>query len=104
MGLDDMAGIYVHALLTPDLAGPVNAVAPHPVQAKEYSQILGKVLRRPAKLPVPNFGPRLLLGEEGASDLAFADQRVSCGKLVASGYEFRHADLESALRHTLGRS
>ncbi|MFF5793309.1 TIGR01777 family oxidoreductase [Paeniglutamicibacter sp. NPDC012692] len=104
VGIDDMAGIYVHALFTPDLSGPVNAVAPNPVQAKEYAQILGKVLRRPARLPVPKFGPRLLLGEEGASELAFADQRVSSGKLVASGYEFRHADLEAALRHTLGHS
>ena len=104
VGIDDMAGIYAHALFTPDLSGPVNAVAPNPVQASQYAQVLGKVLRRPAKLPVPKFGPRLLLGEEGASELAFADQRVSSEKLVASGYEFRHATLEAALRHNLGRS
>ena len=104
VGIDDMAGIYAHALFTPEITGPVNAVAPNPVQAKQYAQILGKVLRRPARLPVPKFGPRLLLGEEGASELAFADQRVSSEKLVASGYEFRHADLESVLRHNLGHS
>ncbi|MGL3806449.1 TIGR01777 family oxidoreductase [Paeniglutamicibacter sp. R2-26] len=104
VGIDDMAGIYAHALLTPGLEGPVNAVAPNPVQAREYARVLGKVLRRPALVPVPGFGPRLLLGEEGAAELAFADQRVSSAKLAASGYTFRHEDLEAALRHNLGHS
>lgn len=103
VGIDDMAGIYAHALFTEALSGPLNAVAPHPVQAWEYAQTLGRVLRRPAKLPVPSFGPKLLLGAEGASELAYADQRVSSGKLLASGYEFRHEFLEPALRHNLGR-
>lgn len=104
VGIDDMAGIYAHALFTLDLAGPVNAVAPNPVQAGEYAQTLGKVMRRPAKLPVPAFGPKLLLGKQGAEELAFASQRVSSDKLTGSGYEFRHTDLEAALRHNLGRS
>lgn len=102
VGIDDMAGIYAHVLLTPAVTGPLNAVAPHPVQAWEYAQTLGRVLRRPSKLPVPRFGPKLLLGEEGAKELAYADQRISSDKLVASGYEFRHGILELALRHNLG--
>lgn len=104
IGIDDVVGIYAHALLTDSLAGPVNAVAPHPVQAKEYAKVLGKVLRRPARIPVPAFGPRLLLGKQGARELAFADQRVSSRKVQDSGYQFRHPDLESALRHVLGHS
>lgn len=104
ISVDDVVGIYAHALLTEGLAGPVNAVAPHPVQAKEYAEVLGKVVRRPARVPVPAFGPRLLLGKQGARELAFADQRVSSRKIEDSGYVFRHADLESALRHVLGHS
>ncbi|WP_181149881.1 TIGR01777 family oxidoreductase [Arthrobacter sp. MYb227] len=103
VGIDDMAGIYAHALLTPELAGPINAVAPNPVQAWEYAQTLGKVLRRPAKISVPAFGPQLILGTEGAEELAFASQKVSNAKLIASGYESRHSNLESALRHNLGK-
>ena len=103
VGIDDMAGIYAHALLTPDLAGPLNAVASNPVQAWEYAKTLGKVLRRPAKISVPALGPKLILGDEGADQLAFASQRISNAKLLASGYEFRHDFLESVLRHNLGK-
>lgn len=104
IAIDDIAGVYAHALLTEDLVGPVNAVAPSPVQAWEYAKILGNVLRRPAKFPVPSFGPRLLLGAQGAAELAFADQRVSSSKLEESGYEFRHGFLEPAFRHVLGHA
>ncbi|GAA4377213.1 TIGR01777 family oxidoreductase [Paeniglutamicibacter cryotolerans] len=102
IGIDDMAGIYAHAVLSPALTGPVNAVAPHPVTAAEYSATLGRVLRRPAVIPVPAFGPRLVLGLQGARELALADQLISCAKLEASGYVFRHSTLEPALRHVLG--
>lgn len=102
IGIDDMAGIYAHAVLSPSLTGPVNAVAPNPVTATEYSATLGRVLRRPAVIKVPTFGPRLVLGSQGARELALADQLVSCAKLEDSGYVFRHRTLEPVLRHVLG--
>lgn len=102
VGIDDIAGIFAHAALSPQLEGPVNGVAPQPVKAEEFARILGAVLNRPAKFKVPELGPRLLLGEQGAAELALADQRVSAQKLLADGYSFRHSDLETALRHILG--
>jgi NAD dependent epimerase/dehydratase family enzyme len=54
-------------------------------------------------LPVPEFGPRLILGYEGAGELAEADQRVLPGKLLAADHRFRHPELEGSLRHQLGR-
>ena len=62
------------------------------------------MLRRPLQLPVPGLGPRLLLGDEGASELAGADQRVSPRRLLRDGHRFRHPELEPALRHLLGRA
>jgi NAD dependent epimerase/dehydratase family enzyme len=53
---------------------------------------------------VPSLGPRLLLSPEGASELALADQRVSPQRLLDRSYQFRHPELEPALRHLLGRS
>lgn len=103
VGIDDIAGIFAHAALSPSLSGAVNGVAPHPVTAGEFARALGRVLHRPAALKVPEMGPKLLLGEQGASELALASQRASAAKIQHSGYEFRHADLESALRHILGR-
>jgi uncharacterized protein (TIGR01777 family) len=104
IGIDDIAGIHAHAVLDSSVTGPVNAVAPHPVTATEYARTLGKVLRRPARIRVPAVGPRLLLGEQGAHEVAFADQRVSAQRIEALGYQFRNRDLESALRHVLGRT
>ncbi|PYI64354.1 TIGR01777 family protein [Arthrobacter livingstonensis] len=102
IGIDDIAGIFAHAVLSGSMEGPVNAVAPHPVTAEQYAHILGGVLHRPAVVKVPSVGPRLLLGREGATELALADQRASSAKVVADGYQFRHESLDAALRHILG--
>lgn len=103
IGLDDLIGVYRAAITDPGLSGAVNAVAPQPVSNREFTRILAGVLRRPAVLPVPAFGPALLLGREGAAEIALADQDVQPAKLLARGHEFRHGDLESALRHALDR-
>lgn len=103
IGIDDLVRVYVHALFTPELEGPVNAVAPNPVTHGDYASTLGTVLRRPAAIPTPSFGPKLLLGGEGYDQLINTDQRVSADKLLRSGFEFTHPTLEQALRHTLLR-
>ena len=56
---------------------------PNPVRNVDYTKTLAHVLHRPAVLPVPSLGPRLLLGEQGARELAEADQRVAPAKLQA---------------------
>ncbi len=102
ISIDDIVGVFAHAALAPDLEGPLDAVAPHPVRAGDFAKTLGSVLHRPAVLPVPSFGPSLLLGREGAKLLAMASQRVDADRLSASGYAFRHPTLDAALRHVLG--
>lgn len=104
IGIDDVAQVYARAVVDDAFVGPVNAVAPNPVTAAEFARTLGRVLRRPAAIPVPRFGPRLLLGSEGAAELAGADQRVAPAALLRYGYAFRHVDLEQQLRHVLGRA
>ncbi len=101
--LDDLVDVYHRALVDDALFGPINAVAPAPVRNAEYARTLARVLHRPALVPVPGFGPRLILGHEGAGELAEADQRVMPGKLLAAEHHFRHPDLEGSLRHQLGR-
>jgi uncharacterized protein (TIGR01777 family) len=103
IGIDDLLDVYLRALADPTMQGPVNAVAPEPVRNSEYAATLARVLHRPALLPVPALGPKILLGSEGAREIAEASQRVAPTRLNAAGHEFRHPDLESALRHVLGR-
>lgn len=102
--LDDLVDSYHRAIFDVRLAGPVNAVAPHPVRNAEYARALARVLRRPALVPVPSLAPRVLLGAEGSAELAEANQNVQPAALLALGHRFRRSDLESSLRHQLGRS
>ena len=103
IALDDLLDIYLRAVLDPGLSGPVNAVAPEPVRNIDYTRTLAAVLRRPAVLPIPGLGPRLLLGEEGAREIAQASQYVRPERLIQAGHRFRQPDLEGALRHMFGR-
>ncbi|MCP9276123.1 TIGR01777 family oxidoreductase [Mycolicibacterium arenosum] len=102
IGLDDLLDVYYRALYDARLTGPVNAVAPNPVRNSEYTKTLGRVLHRPTLLPVPSFGPKLLLGEQGARELAEANQRVLPAKLTEVGHRFRQPLLADALAHQLG--
>ena len=103
IGIDDLIDVYHRALWDSALSGPVNAVAPQPVRNTEYTRTLAHVLHRPAILPVPPLGPRVLLGQQGARELALASQRVTPDKLSQSGHQFRQPDLDQTLRHVLGR-
>jgi uncharacterized protein (TIGR01777 family) len=102
VGIDDLLDIYYRALYDTRLTGPVNAVGPEPVRNAEYTRALASTMRRPALLPVPSFGPRLLLGRQGAAELAEADQRVVPAVLNALGHRFRHPNVRDALAHQLG--
>jgi hypothetical protein len=102
IAMDDLIGALHHAIMTASLAGPVNATAPRPVTNREFAATLGRVLRRPAVVPVPAAALRLAFGE--MADIALlAGARVLPDRLRASGYEFRYPELEGALRHLLGR-
>jgi hypothetical protein len=101
--LDDIVGIFIHAIVTPDLEGILNGTAPEPVRNAEFTQALGRVLGRPAFLPVPKLGPAALLGREGAQETALASQRVLPARTEATGYRFHHRTVEPALRHVLDR-
>jgi uncharacterized protein (TIGR01777 family) len=102
IGLDDLIDIYYRALYDDRLTGPVNAVGPNPVRNTDYTVALAGVLHRPALLPVPSFGPRLLLGADGVRELAEANQRVLPTKLLTVEHRFRHATIAEALGHQLG--
>jgi len=98
--LDTIAAI-LHTLEHPDLHGPINIVAPHPVRNHEFTAALAAVLHRPAVLPVPAFALRMFLGEM-ADEALLASVRVEPKKLVESSFEFLHPDLRQVLRELLG--
>ena len=102
VSLDDVIGAFLYALQNENLSGAVNAVAPRAVTNAEFTKTLGKVLSRPTIFPLPGFAARLVLGEM-ADDLLLSSARIEPTRLLASGYQFKHLDLEGALRELLGR-
>jgi hypothetical protein len=87
--------------MTAQLSGPVNLTAPKPVPNAVFSDALGKALRRPSVLPAPAFGVRLVLGEFANNVLESA--RVVPRVLLDAGYEFRHPEIDAALRWAVTR-
>jgi uncharacterized protein len=100
--LVDVVGALLFCLDNAQATGPVNLAAPNPVTNAELSRTLGRVLNRPAVLPVPAFALKLLYGE--MAQIVLTGQRVVPSRLKQLGYEFRHPDLEAALRDVLGHS
>lgn len=83
------------------LRGPVNVTAPQPTRNDELARQLGAVLHRPAACPLPSPVVDLIFGEMGRETL-LCSQRALPKKLEQAGFEFRHPDLQSALRTVLG--
>lgn len=101
ISIEDVIGAIHHAMTNDQLHGPVNLVAPRPVTNAEFTKTLGRVLSRPTLFPMPAFAAQLAFGEM-ADALLLSSARVEPTRLLESGYQFRHPDLEGALRHLLG--
>ncbi|NNK63846.1 MAG: TIGR01777 family protein, partial [Gemmatimonadetes bacterium] len=101
--LDDCVGIFYHALMESGVRGVLNGTAPNPVTNATFTDVLGRVLRRPTVVPVPALAVRAMLGEMG-DELLLRGQRARPEATLAAGFDFRYEGLEEALRHQLGRA
>jgi uncharacterized protein (TIGR01777 family) len=97
--IDDIVGIYFHAIENQNLNGAVNAASPNICTMKEFAKTLGKVLHRPSLFPVPELALKIAIGEAGK--VVLMSQRVKVNKLLESGYKFKFENLEEALRNLL---
>jgi uncharacterized protein (TIGR01777 family) len=102
IGLDDAIGALHHLLFAEDLAGPVDLVAPEPVTNAAFMRTLGRVLRRPAAVPVPRAAIEALFGDMGRETM-LSSVRVLPARLLAQGFSFLQPDLATALRCELGK-
>lgn len=97
--LDDVVGGLMCCLDEASATGPVNLTAPNPVTNAELSRALGHVLGRPALLPVPGLGVKLLYGE--MAEIVIGGQRALPARLQELGYRFRHTEVQPALADVL---
>ena len=99
ISLADEVAALRYAVDTPALSGPVNLTAPEPLRNSEITAAMGRVLHRPAVLPVPGFALRAVLGEFAGDVLG--SQRVRPRRLLDAGFSFAHPEIEQAIRAAL---
>lgn len=97
--IDDLVRMFMF-VLDSSLEGIFNAVAPNPVQQKDFVKSVANVLKRPIFFPkVPEFILNFALGEMSA--IALESQRVSAQKIQDLGFEYDFHELDAALRDLL---
>ena len=102
--LEDEVRAILHCIEEESLSGPVNLTAPNPVRNEDFADALADVLNRPSAIPVPAFALKTALGSEAAEQLVLASQRVKPEKLMSSGFEFEHPNIQGGLRAALRSS
>jgi uncharacterized protein (TIGR01777 family) len=100
IALEDLIRVIHFALENENLRGAVNTTAPNPVTNEEFTRTFGKVLHRPAILPVPGFAIKLMFGEMG-ENLLLQGARVLPERLTENGFEFKFTNLEEAMKAAL---
>lgn len=103
VGMEDVLGALLLAVTRDEMVGPVNVTSPHAVTNAEFTRTLGRLLHRPAFMPVPAFALKILFGELAEAEL-LSSKRVVPAALQQAGFAFRHPFLEDALRFALGRA
>lgn len=99
--IDDVVGGVLFALDHEALRGPVVMTAPKPLRGKDFARALGRVMKRPAWLPVPGFALRLAVGE--VAEVLTTGQNALPRALLQAGYTFRWTVVDEALRDALSR-
>lgn len=98
--IDDVVGALRFLIDQPQASGVFNLTAPQPLTNAEFIRILGRVLGRPALLPVPAFALKLVLGEMASTLLQ--GPMVYPQRLQDLGFTFKFPDAELALKDLLG--
>jgi uncharacterized protein len=103
IALEDHLHAMEHCLFVDRVRGAVNLVSPNPVRNSHFATTLGRVLSRPALIPVPEVALTLVYGEM-ARETILASQRALPDALAASGFDFRHPTLEGAMRAAMAKT
>lgn len=87
-------------VVAPEVSGPVNATAPHPVTNREFARALGRAMRRPRLVPVPGLVLKLVVGE--MANTILTGQRALPTRARSLGYHFRYPEIDQAFRGIFG--
>jgi uncharacterized protein (TIGR01777 family) len=97
--IEDLVNIFLFALENENVEGAVNCVSPNPVTMNQFAKAIGKTLKRPSSLRMPEFLLRLILGE--SSSVVTGGSKVTSSKIISCGYKFKYSYMEEALNNLL---
>lgn len=96
----DVIGVIRFLIESADCEGPFNLTVPEPIRSKDFYNLLGRAMRRPAVFPMPAFALKLALGEM-ATELLLPSTKAVPKKLLKAGYEFKFTDSAAAFKDIL---
>lgn len=96
--INDLVNMFLFAIENEQAEGTYNAVAPNPVNNREFSKQLASTFKKPyLPLPVPGFLLKLLLGDR--SKLVLTGSKISSNKIENMGFQFEFPSIKNALLH-----
>ncbi|MFE6997596.1 epimerase [Microbacterium sp. NPDC057659] len=102
--VDDIVGIIDFLEAHPELAGPVNAASPNPVDNAEFMATVRRVLGVRFGPPMPRWMLELgAIGIRTETELILKSRWVLPERLTEAGYRFRYPDLVGAVQESFGR-
>ena len=97
--IDDLLSAYEYLIESDSLEGIFNLTSPNPTTNYALTKALGKSLKRPTILPLPEFVVNLIFGE-GAKVLTDGQSALP-KRLLDSGFEFRYESIEETINSLL---
>ena len=97
--IDDLVNIIQMASENTNIDGPINATSPNPINMREFTKTLGKVMHRPSFIRIPYFVLRTVLGE--IAIIIVTGQKVIPQKLIQANYVFKFPGFKDALINIL---
>jgi uncharacterized protein len=94
--IEDLCRLYMEAMINTSWSGIYNAVAPNPVNNRNFTIELAKRIKGSffIPMPVPNFILRFMLGER--SEEVLKSSNISAGKLKQQGFQFIYPTIDTA--------
>lgn len=99
--IDDVVGMIRWAIDNDEVEGPLNVVAPETLNNRDFGRVVGRIIHKPAGLPVPALVVKAMLGER--SMILLEGQFVVPKKAQDLGYTFRYPTAEAAVMHMLDK-
>lgn len=93
---EDLARAILFLVNRPDIQGPINITAPHPISQKTFASFFANTLKRPLFLTMPEIFVKFLFGEMG-DYLLLKGQAVLPKRLTQLGFKFTYPSIQQAL-------